>query len=225
MPIDDKELMKQIGIYQAGVPGYKQSVTKPKIKGSPTAYTEEHLPRFATFEEGITQRAPYVAGHEFEHQLSNLSKQRYNIDKSILNEPQTDFFFKNLDKSKLDPDKVLSYMMRGFSNPDVYDYLSKKFNIPDTGRIGKSNQPFNEYLADLSGIETHYGVDLTKDPFIRKTIFNDNDKLIQVYKSVTGLRQQRLDAKDLPPYEYQAPTGKMETIYNLLRQKLSNPLK
>jgi hypothetical protein len=56
-----------------------------------------------------------------------------------------------------------------------------------------------EQLATLASIEQTQGVDLTKDPELRKTLFKD-PKVREIYNAITGLRQTRLDPRDLAPY-------------------------
>lgn len=256
MSLDDKELIKQIGIFEAGVPGYKQNIIKRpryeqegKLQIIPRSIQEEPAnafvvqkdPRVVTFDEDVAESTPYVAAHEFEHQLEGLANKRYygnentktNIEKTKNNikwfiGAQTNFLRENLEKAGVNNDKAINQIKSGLASQEVKNHLAKKLNLGKDqyfGRIGYQDQPLFEYLADLSGIETHYGIDLTRDPVIRKNVFGDDDRIIQAYKSVTGLRQQRLDAKDLPPYTYQKPPTKTELLYNLLRQKLTNPLR
>jgi hypothetical protein len=66
-------------------------------------------------------------------------------------------------------------------------------------RAGKGPVLLFEQFAELAAIEQATGKDLTKDPELRKTIFKDK-KVREVYNSMTGLRQTRLDARDLAPY-------------------------
>ena len=63
-----------------------------------------------------------------------------------------------------------------------------------------------EQLATLASIEQTQGVDLTKDPVLRKSLFKDKS-IRETYNALTGLRQTRLDAKDLPPYTKQPETA------------------
>lgn len=72
-------------------------------------------------------------------------------------------------------------------------YMDKDF-IDDQGHVG-----LYEILATLGGAESSLGVDLTKDPELRKTLFKDKS-IREAYNAVTGLRQTRLDPRDLPPY-------------------------
>jgi hypothetical protein len=57
-----------------------------------------------------------------------------------------------------------------------------------------------EQLAVLSSIEQVNNVDLTKDPVLRETLFK-SPAVRETYNALTGLRQTRLDPRDLPPYE------------------------
>lgn len=59
-----------------------------------------------------------------------------------------------------------------------------------------------EQLASLASIEQTMGVDLTKDPVLRKTLFKDKN-VRETYNAITGLRQTRTDPKDLPSYTRQ----------------------
>lgn len=57
---------------------------------------------------------------------------------------------------------------------------------------------FDEQLASLSALEQMTGKSLTRDPEMRKLF--PNTQMMAVYDALTGLRQTRLDAKDLPPH-------------------------
>jgi len=59
-----------------------------------------------------------------------------------------------------------------------------------------------EQLATLSALEQAQNKRLTDDPYVRKHILKTPDERA-AYNAVTGLRQSRLDAKDLPPYTMQ----------------------
>ena len=76
-------------------------------------------------------------------------------------------------------------------------YIQEKYDYDPT-YIGTRVGHFSEGIADLSAIEAINNIDITKDPVVRKIIFNNNPEYIEVYKAVTGLRTDRLDAKDLP---------------------------
>jgi len=57
---------------------------------------------------------------------------------------------------------------------------------------------FDEQLASLSALEQTTGKSLTRDPEMRKLF--PNTQMMAVYDALTGLRQTRLDARDLPPH-------------------------
>jgi hypothetical protein len=61
-------------------------------------------------------------------------------------------------------------------------------------------------MADLVAIEAKTGTDITKDPYLRKNLFKDRETR-EIFSALTGLRQTRLDAKDLPPHTRQKETG------------------
>jgi len=112
-------------------------------------------------------------------------------------------------------------------------YIQEKYDYNPT-YIGRGLKDyfdignFTEGIADLSAIETINNIDITKDPVIRKIIFNDNPEYIEVYKAVTGLRTDRLDAKDLPPFTAQKPPpkekSKLKKYIEEIEDILSNPL-
>jgi hypothetical protein len=79
-------------------------------------------------------------------------------------------------------------------------YMNKDF-IKQQGDVG-----LYEIFATLAGAESKLGVDLTKDPELRKTMFSDK-RVREAYNAVTGLRQTRLDPRDLPPYTVQPETN------------------
>jgi hypothetical protein len=84
-------------------------------------------------------------------------------------------------------------------------YLEKKYGIKNAyldPRMSTSGSLFYEQLATLAGYEAANGVDLTKDPVLRKTLFKNKD-VRETYNAITGLRQTRLDARDLPSYTRQ----------------------
>ena len=90
-------------------------------------------------------------------------------------------------------------------------YLKEKYGIADAyfhpSMTKQGGTAMYEQLASLAGYEAANNVDLTKDPVLRKTLFSDKD-VRETYNAITGLRQTRLDARDLPTYTRQPePTG------------------
>ena len=94
-------------------------------------------------------------------------------------------------------------------------YFSKKaidaygYNLPTI---------LNEHFATLSALEQNKNKRLTDDPYVRENILTSPTQRA-AYKALTGLRQSRLDAKDLPTYTMQPdkndPTT-MEKIKKML---------
>lgn len=135
--------------------------------------------------------APHTLAHEVEHLLA-----RQNAGWTT----ETRDMFRRLLGSEATPGQrsflnglktSLPYLKEKYGLED--GYMDKDF-IDRNGGVG-----LHEIFATLSGIETHLGVDLTKDPELRKTMFKDRN-VREAYNAVTGLRQTRLDAKDLKPY-------------------------
>jgi hypothetical protein len=143
-----------------------------------------------------------LLGHETEH----LLKRRGNRD---INET-----FDQLAKQAREEDFIGSFFKKpasGLRSKFVKDaagsasYLKDKFGVTlpsyfDPKKVG--TYTFHEQVATLAGIEQAFGVDLTQDPVLRKTLFEDPD-VRRAYSAVTGLRQTRLDPRDLPPYTLQ----------------------
>jgi hypothetical protein len=103
---------------------------------------------------------------------------------------------------------------------DNKDKIEKFFGRPiDSGYFsGKPGSGlFAEQIADLSALEQVTNKSLARDPEMRKLLFPD-DKAAAVYDSITGLRQTRLDAKDLPPYTPIFPEEK--GMMDLIKEKL-----
>jgi len=86
------------------------------------------------------------------------------------------------------------------------DYLREKYGIKDAyfgpEIVRQGGTGLYEQLATLAGYEAANNVDLTKDPVLRKTLFKDKN-IRETYNAITGLRQTRLDARDLPSYTRQ----------------------
>jgi hypothetical protein len=75
---------------------------------------------------------------------------------------------------------------------DTYDNLNS---------VGSGSSPralFSEQLASLSALEQVTGKFLTQDPEMRKLF--PNTRMMAVYDALTGPRQTRMDARDLPPH-------------------------
>lgn len=141
-------------------------------------------------------------GHEIEHLLA-----RQNLGEPSLSAKK----FADLVGDKKQVKQFLSglaqsapYIARTYGVNN--EYLTEEF----ISKI-KTDRQLHEVLATLAGAESTLGVDLTRDPELRKTLFSSPD-VREAYNAVTGLRQTRLDSKDLPSYTRQkeAPSVKPE---------------
>lgn len=227
---------RQLGLFQAAIPDYEMVTNRMN-----NAFVQRRIPNTVFYDPRIITSNPEVFSHEFEHQL----------DAKATNAILADFKKGNKNYTEKDIRKIKSFALpvfnflkileqEGYNENDrlstyfklqdslASDKVSKRLNeiLPERkgssfGRIGVSKQPLHEYFADLSGLETEYGVDLTQDPVIRKEVFNDDPKIIQAYKAVTGLRQTRLDAKDIAPYTYVPPP---KTFRERIVDLFTNPL-
>lgn len=92
-------------------------------------------------------------------------------------------------------------------------HLQKEWGLPkgmmsgyfNEDAIEKSRNPglyLSEMFATLSALEQARNRRLTDDPYMQKHVFKTPGER-ETYNAVTGLRQTRLDAKDLPPYTRQ----------------------
>jgi len=72
---------------------------------------------------------------------------------------------------------------------ESYDALKKR---------GGTEAMFSEQLASLSALEQTTGKFLTQDPEMRNLF--PSTKMMAVYDALTGPRQTRMDARDLPPH-------------------------
>lgn len=90
---------------------------------------------------------------------------------------------------------------------DAAPYLQEKYGLknayfdPKMYSFQGSAAPnlLYEQLASLASVEATQNVDLTKDPVLRKTLFKDKD-VRETYNALVGLRQTRLDPRDIPPH-------------------------
>ena len=135
-----------------------------------------------------------TVGHEAEHLLA-----RQNLGFS---QSTREKFDELLDKKWSGQVDSRNRFLNGLV--EAIPYLKEKYGIEDgyltpefikkQGRVG-----MYEILATLGGAESSLGVDLTKDPELRKNMFKDRN-VREAYNAVTGLRQTRLDPRDIPPY-------------------------
>lgn len=176
---------------------------------------------------------PEALAHESEHILEQRASKRYNKK-----QPVFDFFIEALQNTVPNSKEIRwsgsnegSKLYRNFfnaanSNKKVAERLYNLGLSPYVGYIGKDlkRNTTQEILASLSGFETASNIDITQDPVLRKELFQDSEELIQAYKAVTGLRQERLDAKDIAPYTSTMPAVKEKTFRERIVDLFTNPL-
>jgi murein L,D-transpeptidase YcbB/YkuD len=157
-------------------------------------------------------------GHELEHALEIQGGHNIHKEWDRMTEGDTDAsrraVVKRLaqhapylqDKWGLDPENA--YFTR-----DMIDYQG-----------GLAKNLLKEQFASLSAIEQANNKRLTDDPYVRKNIFTTPEQRA-AYNAVTGLRQTRLDPRDLPAYTPQAdksdpdydpnPTSMMDKVKSM----------
>ena len=162
--------------------------------------------------------------HEFGHQMEQKALQRYAPNNkgsemeavSGWSKPPTDsFFLQALQKGRFGDDNSQAARSSAYKDQQAFQerfaspVVQKRFNtlfkeVSPDGRIANPKEsPFHEIMADLNAYEMFHRIDATKDPVLRKELFNNDERLIEAYKSVAPNRADRLDAKDLPPYQTQ----------------------
>ena len=80
-----------------------------------------------------------------------------------------------------------------------------------------------EQLASLAALEQRHKVDLTKDEELRKTLFARPD-VRETYNALTGLRQTRLDPRDLPPHTRVPEPGMLDAIKKMFKRADGGPV-
>lgn len=144
----------------------------------------------------LSQRV--TLAHEAEHLLKrragvNINETFDDLTKQARDENYIGSLFK----------KPASALRKEFVNnaTAVAPYLKDKFKLSLPGYFAAGAHPndFHEQVASLAGLEETFGVDLTQDPVLRETLFSDPD-VRRAFRAITGLRQTRLDAKDLAPH-------------------------
>ena len=186
----------------AGLPSL-QVFDTPALQGTNTQAFMLGSNRIADFDKNRRQAqavfmrsdaTPYALAHEQEHLLA---RQGLGTPAAINNKF----------------DELLGKKSSSVRNRFVKDaigaaeHLKTKYGIEDAyfspQMLEQGGTALYEQLASLAGYEAANNVDLTKDPVLRKTLFKDKE-VRETYNAITGLRQTRLDARDLPPYTRQS---------------------
>lgn len=150
-------------------------------------------------------------GHEMEHALmmQGLGPQHKGINEKWdeLTQGNTDAWRSNVVKRLVDN---RDYLVKNWGLDPLHAKHTEDENGKVTGGgyfspmvLNDPNNPSSVYLyeqlATLSALEQAKNKRLTDDPYVRDNIFTDRDQR-EAYNALTGLRQSRLDPRDLPPY-------------------------
>lgn len=159
----------------------------------------------------------YTRAHEYEHALTQQSLGRG----SALNGKWDELTAKD-DQYGTSRHEVVDALIKhaphlvknwGLDESDTkYGYFSEPM------RKQQGSAPRNllyEQLASLSALEQISNRRLVDDPYVREHILNTPAKR-ETYDAITGLRQTRLDARDLPSYTRQ-PEKKSDWIDHFLK--------
>jgi len=182
----------------AGLPGLRAYVD-PELTGTDTAgYVFGDAPPSDTSMFLRKDRLKDTVGHEAEHLLAA---------KQLGHPTEINSLFDSLVDNKKQGDRVRSRFVR--DAVDAYPYLKEKYGLQSAyfdprmydfqKKHGAAQNLLFEQLATLSAIEVTQNVDLTKDSELRKTLFRDKE-VREIYGALTGLRQTRLDSKDIRPH-------------------------
>ena len=138
--------------------------------------------------------------HEIEHLLA---RQNLGLGSSINQKFDELIGGKDGQEGKVKRSMFVSDAMRALPYlEEKYGFVKNAYFDPVAMRTMTGNNfsvGFHEVVASLAGLEAAKNVDLTKDPVLRKTLFADKD-VRETYNALTGLRQTRLDPRDIPPH-------------------------
>jgi hypothetical protein len=156
---------------------------------------------------------PDTIAHETEHLLA-----RQNLGSAANINSKFDELIGNKGISRLnfvrDAVKAAPYLKEKYDlqssylDPKMFEYQSK---------FGLGKNLLYEQLASLAALEQRHKIDLTKDPELRKTLFARPD-VRETYNALTGLRQTRLDPRDLPPHTRVPEPGMLDAIKGVFKR-------
>jgi hypothetical protein len=184
----------------AGIPGLKM-YQDPFLEGTHTGGYIVNAPMttdamFLQPNPKTPERGMATIAHEAEHLLA---KRQFDTGA-----PEINRMFDQLSDNPKSKDLRATFVQDAAK---AFPYIQEKYGIESAyfnPRMLKFQGPLApnlayEQLATLASIEATTGVDLTKDPYLRKNLFKSRE-VREIYNALTGLRQTRLDAKDLPPH-------------------------
>jgi hypothetical protein len=162
---------------------------------------------------------PDTIAHETEHLLA-----RQNLGSAANINSKFDELIGNKGTSRLnfvrDAVKAAPYLKEKYDLQSSY-LDPKMFEFQTKFGLGKNL--LYEQLASLAALEQRHKIDLTKDPELRKTLFSRPD-VRETYNALTGLRQTRLDPRDLPPHTRVAEPGMLDAIKGVFKRAEGGPV-
>jgi hypothetical protein len=201
----DKIVPQNIGLFQSYFPDRQQPYTVVPAPYSDNAFVRSNKPN-TVFIDPKLQKIPGIFEHEFEHQLNRKAGQRYGENATDeWSWPEYKFWYENSAELGLSPTKTRDLFKNRVSGAvaEINKRLKEQTGsiLPLGSRLWTAKEEsLPEVLAELSAIESTLKLDFTKDKVLREQIFGGDEKFAQLYRSMTSGRQDRLDAKDLPPY-------------------------
>ena len=245
--MDDKyDEFTQHNLALAGLPSLRSAV-RPRTTNEPLPYNTAGLPALRVYDmpflEGTNTLGFVLASNRLAQEQANRGAQQnifvspsanaatiaheaeHLIARQMLGHPAKvrDKFIELLADDPRQQNQYVSSFLNGIIKSAPY--LKKTYGIdnayfdPDfiwkQGRVG-----LYEILASLAGTEVAKHVDLTKDPELRKTMFKD-PAIREAYNAVTGLRQTRLDPRDIAPYtRVPEPKEKAQSLLEKTKKSL-----
>ena len=180
----------------AGIPGLKMYEDPFLEKTNSRGYMVDIGPRTtdAMFLKPNLQNPEATMAHETEHLLAKRQLHSAGNINQMFDKLSDNPKFKDLRTTFVqDASKAFPYIQEKYGIESGYFDPKMLKN-----QMYEQNLAY-EQMAVLASIEATTGVDLTKDPYLRKNLFKDR-QVREIYNALTGLRQTRLDAKDLPPH-------------------------
>lgn len=197
----------------------QQQVAIPNYRAIPT-YEGSHV-KFGSPETAYIndlEDSPLLRAHELQHQIEGMTTKKGQNTFRVDSEKTGDVVSKAFSGSVLkawqnnasqlgyDGYKAEQILRDKLAQPAVQEYL-KKLGFPGASYVRnadlKDRAPLDELLADISSYETAKKTDITKDPFLSKTVFND-PKLNLLIKSTTGMSGVVAGDSDYAPYSLEA---------------------
>ena len=173
---------------------------------------------------------PQVVPHEIEHVLQNRVDNRYEqgYDGQVISN-----YAKASGVGYAEAkNRLINSLESSAIDKSIPEHFSKNYNYPIKyyGSLDRGEMDLREQWAEISAAEQYLKKDLTKDPFVRKKMFNNDQFLIDTYRGASGLRTDRWDAKDLAPMtnystpvqqsvapQQQPQSGMLEKLFNMFK--------